>query len=461
MFLFINDLVKIAKNTIIVINTLIVRIIDFMVFKAYDIRGKYPLEIDEQFSYNLGRTLGKKYKNILFGIDSRIGSEGIKDHFVTGVLDSNAKVEYAGIISTPMLYYLTKDKFDVGVIATASHNPKDFTGFKICGKDGIPLSPENDIKPEFIEYGKPDRIYDSEDLRKDFGEGYIRYYVDKFRDLNYKGDIVVDFSNGATVYEKKIIEKVFPNAYFIGDVPDGNFPNHAPDTMKKECLEMLINKVKETGASIGVIFDGDGDRIGIVDEKGNPIRGDILSCVILSEILKGRNNETVLYDLRCSRIVGETIISLGAKPLKSRVGHYFIKKTMKEENAIFAGELSNHFYFREIGGFEAPLLALYYILKSVGESRLSEVAKKYMKYSHSGEINFKVKDQKETIDKLLKEYQHGNIDYTDGITIEEKDWWTNIRPSNTEPLLRINVEANDEMTLNKKIQELSRLIEGE
>ena len=138
-----------------------------MVFKAYDIRGKYPIEVDEEFSYNIGRALGEKYKNILFGIDSRIGSDRIKDYFITGVLDSNAKVEYAGIISTPLLYFSTKDKFDVGVIATASHNPKEFTGFKICGKDGIPLSPERDIKPEFKEYRMPHRIYDSEDFSSD------------------------------------------------------------------------------------------------------------------------------------------------------------------------------------------------------------------------------------------------------------------------------------------------------
>jgi len=432
-----------------------------MVFKAYDIRGKYPIEIDEQFSYNLGRTLGEKYKNILFGIDSRIGSDRIKDYFITGAKDSNAKVEYAGIISTPFLYYSTKDKFDVGVIATASHNPKEFTGFKICGRNGIPLSPEIDIKPQFKEYPKPAKIYSFEEYRKDFGEEYINYYLNKFQDLDYQGKIVVDFSNGATVYEKKIIKKVFPNSYFIGDMPDGNFPNHAPDTMKKECLEMLIDKVKETGSRIGIIFDGDGDRIGVIDEKGNMIRGDILSCIIISELLKGKNNSTVIYDLRCSHIVPETIVSLGGKPLKSRVGHYFIKKTMRGENAIFAGELSNHFYFKEAGGFEAPLLALYYILKSIGTDRLSELTRKYMKYFHSGEINYKVKDQKATIDKLLKEYLDGRIDYTDGVTIEYDNWWGNIRPSNTEPLLRINVEARDENTMNYKMQELSSFIKGE
>ena len=432
-----------------------------MVFKAYDIRGRYPEEIDEQFSYNLGRTLGEKYKNILFGIDSRIGSDKIKDYFVTGILDSNAEITYAGMISTPFLYFSTKNKFDVGVIATASHNPKEFTGFKICGKDGIPLSPEKDIKPDFKEYGKPAKVYDSEKFRKDFGKDYINYYLDKFKDLDYKGEIVVDFSNGATVYEKKIIEKIFPTAYFIGDKPDGNFPSHAPDTMTKECLEMLIDRVKETGSGMGIIFDGDGDRISIIDEKGSAIRGDILSCIIISELLKGKDNQTVIYDLRCSRIVPETIVSLGGKSLKSRVGHYFIKKTMKEENAVFAGELSNHFYFQEVGGFEAPLLALYYILRVIGDKRLSDVTKLYMKYAHGGEINFNVKDQKATIDKLLKEYRDRKIDYTDGITIEEDNWWVNIRSSNTEPLLRVNIEARDKNTLDKKIDELSYLIKGE
>lgn len=432
-----------------------------MVFKAYDIRGRYPEEIDEEFSYNLGRSLGEKYKNILFGIDSRIGSDKIKDYFVTGVLDSKAEITYAGMISTPFLYFSTKDKFDIGVIATASHNPKEFTGFKICRRDGIPLSPVNDIKPDFKEYGKPAKVYSSEKFRKDFGEGYVNYYLKKFRRLEFNGSIVVDFSNGATIYEKKVIEKIFPNAYFIGDTPDGNFPNHAPDTMKKQCLEMLIGKVKETGSGMGIIFDGDGDRIGIIDGGGSAIRGDIISCIIISELLKGKDNQTVIYDLRCSRIFSETIVSLGGKPLKSRVGHYFIKKTMKEENAVFAGEFSNHFYFKEIGGFEAPLLALYYILRAIGNERLSDVAKLYMKYAHSGEINFNVKDQKATIDKLLKEYRDRKIDYTDGITIEEENWWVNIRSSNTEPFLRVNIEARDENTLAKKIDELSCLIKGE
>lgn len=357
-----------------------------------------------------------------------------------------------------MLYYSTKDKFDVGVIATASHNPKEFTGFKICGKDGIPLSPEKDIKPSFKEYKMPNVIYDSKHFRKDFGKNYIDFYVDKFKDLTYKKGIVVDFSNGATVFEKKIIEKIFPNAYFIGDIPNGNFPNHAPDTMKKECLEMLIDKVKETGSDMGIIFDGDGDRIGVIDEKGGIIRGDILSCIIISELLKSNENPTIIYDLRCSHIFPELIISLGGKPLKCRVGHYFIKKKMKEENSIFAGELSNHFYFMEAGGFEAPILALYYILKSVENDGLSNVAKKYMKYFHSGEINFKVKDQKATIDCLLKEYQDGKIDYTDGITVEYDDWWANIRPSNTEPLLRVNVEARDRNKLKNQIKEIEDII---
>jgi len=430
-----------------------------MVFKAYDIRGKYPQEIDEQFSYNLGMTLGEKYKNILFGIDSRIGSDRIKDYFITGVKDSDAQVEYAGMISTPFLYYSTKDNFDVGVIATASHNPKEFTGFKICGRDGIPLSPEIDIKPNFKGYLMPAKIYSSEDYIKDFGEEYINYYINKFQDLDYKDKIVVDFSNGATVYEKKIIEKVFPNSYLIGDMPDGNFPNHAPDTMKKECLEMLIDKVKETDSRIGIIFDGDGDRIGIIDEKGNMIRGDILSCVIISELLKEKNNETLIYDLRCSHIVPETIVSLGGKPLKSRVGHYFIKKTMKEKNAIFAGELSNHFYFKEAGGFEAPLLALYYILKSMENEKLSEISNRYMKYFHSGEINFKVTDSNKIMQKLRETFHDGKLDYTDGLTIEYENWWVNVRSSNTEPVIRMNIEAMDRITLERKINEIIKIIQ--
>jgi phosphomannomutase len=425
-----------------------------MVFKAYDIRGKYPSEINEQFAYNLGRTIGKSYKNVLFGIDSRVGSDRIKDYFITGIKESKAKIKFAGIISTPLLYFLTKDAFDMGVIATASHNPKEFTGFKLCGINGIPLSPNKDIKPNFIDYPKPSKIYSSESFRKDFGKNYMNYYFKKFNDLNSENNIVIDYSNGSTIYEKKIIESIFPKAQFIGDEIDGNFPNHAPDTMKKECLEMLIDKVTRTNADVGIIFDGDGDRIGIIDEKGNIIPGDILSCIILSELLKDQKNYFVLYDLRCSHIVPETIIELGGIPLKTRVGHYYIKNIMKEKGAIFAGELSNHFYFKEIGGFEAPLLALYYLLKSLRANKLSKIASSYMKYFHSGEINFKVKDQKISINAFLKQYSNAKIEYIDGITIEYDNWWANVRPSNTEPLLRVNIEAKDRITLKSKIREI-------
>ncbi|NPV51231.1 MAG: phosphomannomutase/phosphoglucomutase [Candidatus Methanofastidiosum sp.] len=427
-----------------------------MIFKLYDIRGHYPDEIDEKFAYSLGRTFGKLYKNILFGIDSRISSEKFKDPFVTGVINEGSKISYAGMISTPLMYFLTKKNFDIGVIATASHNPKEFGGFKVCGIDGLPLSPINQIKPIFKEYELSEIFENAEDYKIDFETEYTNYYLKKFENAkDYK--IVVDFSSGASVVERKILDIIFKNKSFLSFVPDGNFPDHVPNTMTPDCLENIINKVLEEKADIGIIFDGDGDRIGIIDEKGHPIRGDILTAIIAEQLLS-ESKGNIIYDLRCSNIVPETIISKGGTPIKSRVGHYFIKKLMKEKDAIFAGELSNHFYFMEIGGFEAPLLALLYILKSIENNTLSNVADKYSKYYQSGELNFEVPDKYSKMNEILTNFSEGAVEKIDGISIYYKDWWLNVRPSNTESLLRVNIESNNQEILYERIRDVKKIM---
>lgn len=427
-----------------------------MVFKLYDIRGIYPHEIDEKFAYSLGKAFGKSYQNILFGIDSRISSEKFKDPFTTGVVEEGATISYAGMISTPFMYFVTKNNFDVGILATASHNPKEYGGFKACDNEGLPLSPINEIKPMFEEYELPKKLISAETYSINIENKYIEYYLHKFKNIkNYK--IVADFSNGSTVIERKIFDSIFKNKTYLSYIPDGNFPDHMPNTMTLDCLENIINKVIDEKADIGIIFDGDGDRIGIIDENGDPIEGDILTAIIAEQILL-ESKGGIIYDLRCSKIVPEIITSNGGTPIKSRVGHYFIKKLMKEKNAIFAGELSNHFYFREAGGFEAPLLALLYILKSIENKSLSEVAKKYRKYYQSGELNFEVDQKQEKIDAILNLFGNKNIEKIDGISIHHKDWWINVRPSNTEPVLRVNIEANDKDILTEKTNEVKKIM---
>jgi len=435
-----------------------------VVFKAYDIRGIYKKDLDLDFAYSLGKLIGKNYKRILVGNDIRIGSKELVKPFIYGLLE-NSEVFYAGEISTPLMYFGTKDKFDLGVILTASHNPKEYTGFKMCNIDAIPLSPVDEIKPFFEKYtlseNQKENIekLDLEQFKTDILSEYEEFFTKKLEKTNKK--ISVDFANGATTNaEKKVLDKILENKIFINDFPDGNFPSHEPDTLKKECLKDIIKAVSENSSDLGLIFDGDGDRLGIIDEKGGILSGDILTAIISNEILK-ETKGTIVYDLRCSKIVPEIIEKGGGTPVKTRVGHYFIKKLMHEIDAEFAGEFSNHFYFKLVGYFESPLLALYYILKAIeNEGKpLSEIAQKYKKYFHSGEINFKVENQKSAIEKIEEKYAKiCKTEKLDGISLYCNEFWFNVRSSNTEPLLRLNLEADDENTMNSKLEEIKKII---
>ncbi|ABO34522.1 phosphomannomutase [Methanococcus maripaludis C5] len=435
-----------------------------MVFKAYDIRGIYEKELDDNFAYSLGKLVGKKYGRIMVGNDIRIGSKKLLKPFIYGILETS-KVYYAGEISTPLMYFGTLKKFDLGVILTASHNPKEYTGFKMCDIDAIPLSPVDEIKPDFEMFElsetqkKEIKNLDLEGLKVDISSEYLKFLSEKIEKTNRK--IAVDFANGATTHaEKQVLEKILENKIFINDFPDGKFPAHEPDTLKKECLIDIITSVKNNSCEFGLIFDGDGDRIGMVDEKGKILAGDIITAIISNEILNEVKGK-IVYDLRCSKIVPEIISKNGGTPVKTRVGHYFIKKLMHEIDAEFAGEFSNHFYFKSVGYFESPLLALNYILKALEREGkpLSEISKNYNKYFHSGEINFKVTDQNKSIKSIEERY--GNIckiEKLDGISLYCDKFWFNVRSSNTEPLLRLNLEADDEKTMNDKLKEIKEII---
>jgi len=445
-----------------------------LVFKAYDIRGLYQKELDEDFAYSLGRSLGNKYsgKKILVGNDVRIGSNKLVKPFIYGLLEEGANVDYSGEISTPLMYFGTKNNYDLGVILTASHNPPEYTGFKMCDINCIPISPINEIKKIFKRYNLDEETkkdIDNLDLKSmfvDISKKYIDFYLNRCS----KSDILiaVDFANGSTsIYEKEILDKLFKNKIFINDYPDGNFPAHNPDTLKRECLEDIIKTVKNNNCDIGVIFDGDGDRIGIIDEKGNVLQGDILTAIIAMDILKKKKNDgfnddiKIIYDLRCSKIVPEIIEKYGGIPIKTRVGHYFIKKLMHEVDGEFAGELSNHFYFKEIGYFESPILALNYLINIMEETgkTLSQLSSELKKYYHSGEINFKVSNQKLILEKLKEKYSNCKIEELDGLSVYCDNWWFNIRPSNTEPLLRLNLEGDTEELMKEKVEEVKKFIE--
>ncbi|HIQ38462.1 MAG TPA: phosphomannomutase/phosphoglucomutase [Methanothermococcus okinawensis] len=438
-----------------------------MVFKAYDIRGVFREQLDENFAYSLGKILGEKYKHILVANDVRIGSRELLKPFIYGIMESGGKVSYGGTISTPLMYFGTKNRYDLGVIITASHNPPEYTGFKMCDRNAIPISPVEEIKPIF----KRERLEDPqrreveeinlEELKVNISSEYKRFFLKRCRSYDIK--VAVDFANGSTsIVEKEIVEGLLKDHVFINDYPDGTFPAHQPDTLKISCLKDIIRTVRENSCDVGIIFDGDGDRIGIVDERGDVLQGDIITAIIAQEILKEKDGKDIkiIYDLRCSKVVPEVIERYGGIPVKSRVGHYFIKKLMQEIDGEFAGELSNHFYFKEIGYFEGPLIALNYILSTMEERKepLSRIWREYKKYYHSGEINFKVKDQRKILEKLKEIYKDCKIEELDGLSVYCKGWWFNIRPSNTEPLLRLNLEGDTEEIMREKVEEIKEIV---
>ncbi|MFW6024928.1 MAG: phosphomannomutase/phosphoglucomutase, partial [Candidatus Woesearchaeota archaeon] len=347
--------------------------------------------------------------------------------------------------------------YEYGIIVTASHNPKEYVGFKVCKKGAIPVSPKEELLDKFElesydgDLSRNDKELINNILRNDVYNDLKKYLMQYYQNVNHDLNISVDFGSGsATYFEKEFFKNNFHNLSFVNKIPNGNFPSHDPDTLKPEVRKDIIELVKEKESDVGIIFDGDADRIGIIDEKGRNIPGDILTIIIGKQIEKNIYNTKIGYDVRSSKAVKEEFKN--SKEVK--IGHYFIKKMMRNEDIDFAGELSNHFYFKTVGFFEMPLLAFYYILKAIEEKPLSEWYNQYNKYYKSDEINFE--GGKKVLDAIKEEY--GSDSEIDGITKRHNDWWFNIRKSNTEDVLRLNLEADKKGLLNKKTNELSEFI---
>lgn len=419
-------------------------------FRAYDIRGKDG-EINPDFAYSLGKLFNKK---TLVARDIRFGSKRL----VVPLIDSLKDYDYIGPMSTPSFYYALKELgYEYGIIVTASHNPKNYVGFKLCKKNAKPISPTEELidKFELKKYDGDINRNDSElvnnILRNDIRTSFFKYLKQYYQNVNHNINMSIDFGSGATTYfEKEFLTNNFFNLNVTNDIPDGNFPSHNPDTLKPEVREDIIDLVNENDSKLGLIFDGDGDRIGIIDDKGRNIPGDILTIIIGKQMEKSLRNIKIGYDVRSTKSVSESFND----SIKIKIGHYFIKKMMRNEDIDFAGELSNHFYFKSVGFFEMPLLALYYILKAIEDKPLSEWYDQYNKYHKSDEINFDGGD--DVLEKIEDEY--GCDSKIDGITKSFNDWWFNLRKSNTENVVRLNIEAETKDLLNKKVSELSEFI---
>jgi len=441
---------------------------DPSIFKAYDIRGIYPTQLGEETAYLVGKALVEylKPKNIAVGRDMRLSSPVLFESITRGILETGADVIDIGLCSTDELYFAVgKFGYAAGVMITASHNPKEYNGFKICRKEAVPLSGDSELNEirQIITSGKFSAPFKKGSLiKKDVSDDYIRHilsFVDVKKIKPFK--IVIDAGNGmAGLLVPKLFEKLPGQLIPMFFELDGSFPNHPASPIEPENLKFLQEKVIQEKAFLGAAFDGDADRVFFVDEKAQMLGGDIVTALVAKNILKKEKNATILYNIICSRTVPRVIQENGGKAIKTRVGHALIKPLMKQYNAVFGGEHSGHFYYKDNFYADSALITLvvFWELLSEENKKVSELVAEIDRYFRSGEINSTVEDIPKKLKAIEKVYSKGKIDHLDGLTVEFDDWWFNLRPSNTEPLLRLNVEADSPELLQQETKKLLGLI---
>ena len=443
--------------------------INLDIFKTYDIRGIYPDDLDEPTAQRIGRAFVEflGVKSVAVGRDMRVSSQALFEAFARGVTSQGADVIDLGLTSTDELYFAVgKYGYPAGAMITASHNPKDYNGFKLCREQAIALSADTGVfairdlvaRGTFSSVETPGRV-SRRDVLPDFADHCLSF-ID-VRNIKPLG-IVVDTGNGmggliVPAVFKRLPLDVIPLYFEL----DGTFPNHPASPIEPENMADLQSAVRKHKADLGAAFDGDADRVFITDEHGELVGGDMVTGLVAKMLLQKHPGSTILYNLICSRGVPELIASAGGNGVRTRVGHSIIKKVMRERNAIFGGEHSGHFYFRDHYYADSGLIALLVVLELISQEgkRVSELLRPLDRRFRSGEINSRVADAPAKLKELTQRYAGAReIDYLDGVTIQYDNWWCNIRPSNTEPLLRLNVEADDPMLLEKQRDELLALI---
>lgn len=437
------------------------------IFKAYDIRGIYGDTLKEDTALRIGRALGTflACRKVVVGRDMRPHSQPLFEALAKGLTQQGADVIDLGVCSTPMSYYANgKLGADASVMITASHNPGEWNGFKICRAQGVPISGATGIMDiekivNTSAFAAP-AAHPGKISHYDIVPEYVAH-IRQFANIRRPLRIAVDYANSMGLVEGKVLEglvQIDP----LFDTLDGTFPNHEANPLKTETLEAIQHKLRAGKYDFGAAFDGDADRVGFLDEKGEIIPMDMITALIAETILKKDRGAAIFYDLRSSWAVKEVIEESGGRPFMSRVGHAFIKAQMREQNAVFAGELSGHYYFRENYFTESSSLAVLLIANLVSQSSvpLSQLIKPIQRYSASGEINSEVHDVQGVIRHLREKYREGKVIELDGLSIEFPDWWFNVRASNTEPLVRLNLEARTRALMEKRRDEVLGVIRG-
>lgn len=441
------------------------------IFKAYDVRGTYPDQIDEEIVRKIGRSFAllldqqttTDSRKVVVGHDMRSHSVPLCEALLDGLHTSGIDTIEIGLTTTPMNYFAVgKLQAAGGIQVTASHNPAQYNGLKfslhearpVSGDDGIPLMEQaatsGDL-PTSERRGTSEKI----DIFEDYGQHVLGHLHDGRR-----LKVAVDAANGmGTIYEP-LLERAGIDLIPLYFELDGTFPNHEANPLKLENLEDLNALVRSEGADLGVCFDGDADRAAFVDETGTPIGSDLITALIGGEIVAENPGKAVVYDVRSSRSVAEYLREKGGDPRKERVGHSFIKATLRKLGGVFGGELAGHYYFRENYYADCSLLAVVEVINLLRKKNqsMSEIVAPLARYATSPEINFEVEDKEGMMTQLGERYGDGEISHLDGISVDFPDWWFNVRPSNTEPLLRLVLEADTPELLEEKQAELTAML---
>jgi phosphomannomutase len=451
-------------------------VLDPRVFKAYDVRGIYGAELDEEGAQAIGRAFVEVFepKRIAVGHDMRLSSPAMAEAVIAGATEAGAEVLELGLVGTEMVYFAVGELgLDGGVAVTASHNPKEYTGMKIVRAGALPVGGESGL----LEI-RDRALADSQGQTQGQTPGRVQKYdvwpayvervlsfvdVSAIRPLK----VVIDAANGmAGAMLPPVLEHLqqldVVRCFFE---PDGTFPNHEPNPLLPENREFIVRRTLDEGADFGVAFDGDADRCFFVDDTGEFVPGDFATAIFAEAVLVKEPGAKVIYDVRASWAVPETIEGRGGVPLMNRVGHAFIKQRMREEGAAFAGEVSGHYYFRGFTQADSGVIPFLLMLERISTDgrKLSEILRPFReRYFITGELNTPVPD----VDAKLREIEErfgpeGRVSHLDGVSVDADDWHMNVRPSNTEPLLRLNLEARTPELMERKRDEVLAVIRGD
>jgi phosphomannomutase len=444
-------------------------VLDPKAFKAYDVRGIYPTDLDEDGAYAIGRAYIEEFepRRIAVGHDMRLSAPTITDAVMRGAAEAGADVLDLGLVGTEMVYFAVGELgLEGGIAVTASHNPKEYTGMKIVRRGALPVGGDSgllDIRDRAMSGARhatrPKGTISRQDIWPQFVERVLSFIdVDAVKPLR----VVIDAANGmAGVMLPPVLEHLPVDAVRWYFEPDGSFPNHEPNPLLPENREFIVRQVMEEGADLGVAFDGDADRCFFVDDTGEFVPGDFITALFAKSILEREPGAKILYDVRASWAVPETIERAGGIPLVNRVGHAFFKHRMREEGAVFGGEVSGHYYFRDFSQADSGVIPFLLMLELVSKrGRLSEILKPYReRYFLTGELNTPVPDVALKLQELKERFgDEGKVSHLDGLSVDADDWHMNVRPSNTEPLLRLNLEALSPDVMERKRDEVLEVI---